>query len=425
MSYSNLIIIGSCLCLVAGMCVYFFFYPQWENHFPARRALERCFESGGFQIQAEKGHSPRNVVYEDMEFTNLEGFPPGTVLKIQKINFALNSPDIKNLTIDIQNARLKFPYSEPIIVQGTLKDGILNFNAYSNSVELKEILSLFPDRKEFKEISGTVRGIDLLVRGPVAEPTISGKFVVEKLNRKNFTLAESPGRLYLQLRDFPDQIKRFGVLTLKNGTLSSKTTTVQVEPSKILFSEVPAKTIGFDVHGNSRIEKIKINIIVKGTLAEPDLQLTSDPPLPQPQLLLMVATGKSWQGTEKALEEGQMSTDLAKDFIDFFIFSGEGGKFAERLGISDFTLKYDAQTKGIGVKKDLTDKAGVGYGIEEFQESPGKSSITQKLEGELHVTDTLSIDVEKKIKQEREKDNPAPIQQQTDDRIFLKYKTKF
>jgi len=71
----------------------------------------------------------------------------------------------------------------------------------------------------------------------------------------------------------------------------------------------------------------------------------------------------------------------------------------------------------------------LGYGLEQPVDSKEKTGLTQAWEGELSMTDELTIGAERKFKPQSQtstsETSPATSAPRTEDRIFLKYKTKF
>ncbi|MBU1147745.1 MAG: translocation/assembly module TamB, partial [Candidatus Omnitrophica bacterium] len=173
----------------------------------------------------------------------------------------------------------------------------------------------------------------------------------------------------------------------------------------------------------SNVEGIKINIALKGAMKEPDIKLSSEPSFPKERLLLMLATNKSWKMTEGALVKGQMSPDVAKDFLDYFLFAGSGGRLAQYFGLKDVTFQLNGKTKGAGVKKDVTNNLDVRYAIEKEEAKEKNGSTVQKLGSEYKFTDTIAVDAERELKQE--KANEEQDKATSDDRVLLKYKKSF
>ncbi len=422
------------LSAIGGAAYWALFTPQ-----PADLILQKhvgpYLKSGHFRAEDLHGGLLHRIVYKNIFIDDLKNFPAGTTLKIQRLSFTVKALNVNGVRVKITNARLKLPYSDPIVLQGMFEDGILDCNVFSTGVDIKEILNLFPDVKVFKPFSGITDKIDLYVHGLWEEPHVIGSFFVDELKHQFFSLTNVPGALDLKITGLKEKdVNLSGTVSVTAGTIQSQKTPtiVNIDPGQFIFSG-KIKDTHFNLRGNAKIEKTVINIYLKGTKSQPDLHLTSEDGLPQGQLLLMVATGKKWSGlTELATNPNvsgpQVSSEVAGDFIDFALFSGEGGKLAERLGIKDINFEFNGQTKGVGVKKEITDKADVGYGIESTQTTPGQSTITHKLEGEYNVTDNLSVDVKRDIKQEprgTQVDQNATATPQNDSQILLKYKTKF
>lgn len=138
----------------------------------------------------------------------------------------------------------------------------------------------------------------------------------------------------------------------------------------------------------------------------------------------MLATGKRWQGAEDFLRHNKISADLAKDFIDYFIFGGSGSKMARELGITDLSLRYDEKASGVRVKKRVSDKTEVSYAVEKNQHTEGNSSITHKTGGEYRITEGVFLEGEKEIKKNHS-EKEADSKEKTDDKLLLKYKKEF
>ncbi len=180
----------------------------------------------------------------------------------------------------------------------------------------------------------------------------------------------------------------------------------------------------FDLKGFSVIEGTRINIVFKGTLYRPDLRLTSDSLLPKDTLLLMLATGRKWQDLKSATPGGELNVNVVKDFIDYFVLGGSASNFAKSIGISDISLTYTTESKSIKATSPISDKIGLTYGVQQ-QQTQGQPPETQYDVGaQLKVTDTVSVEAERTIEQQRG-ETTGGGQQQPDDTILLKYKKEF
>ncbi|HQP91966.1 MAG TPA: hypothetical protein PLU24_04755, partial [Candidatus Omnitrophota bacterium] len=108
----------------------------------------------------------------------------------------------------------------------------------------------------------------------------------------------------------------------------------------------------------------------------------------QERLLMMLITGKSWTGSKTGIKEGELSADMLKEFVDFFILGGSSGEFFKKFGIDGIILKFDQdkQSKGIGIKKDITKNVEVSYTIEQ---SP--NTALNQTQPDLQYSDTVYL----------------------------------
>ncbi|MBU1906124.1 MAG: translocation/assembly module TamB [Candidatus Omnitrophica bacterium] len=409
---------------IAGVAVYYLIFTTKGSSFITRTVLSNYVDSESVDIKKIEGSLAQTLVFQDIEFNNLKWLPQGSNLKIQKLEVYLGSFSIKGLNLKIFNGRLNFSGSDVILFYGNYQDAALDFTVYSNVVGVYETLDFFAKSSELKNLSGTLRNVDIKIKGSFLEPELSGEFQIEKLSQKAFTMKNCPGSLNLQLKDIKNNLKLYGEILLNKGELfGPKTAIINLEESKIIFSGEPKKPT-FNLKGTSKVGDTKINIGLKGNIDQPDLKLTSQPPLPQEQLLVMLATNKTWQGAGSAIKKGELSADLAKDFLDYFVFSGSGHKIAEKFGLSDISVKFDKETKGIGATKDISDKTSASYSIEQPQNKEQKSATTHKVGAEYKITDSISLGAEKELKQDNET-GQVQEKQKTDDKVFLKFKKEF
>ena len=144
--------------------------------------------------------------------------------------------------------------------------------------------------------------------------------------------------------------------------------------------------------------------------------------------MVLLATGKKWSGTESTLGQKGMTPGLSGDFIDYFLFSGRTNKFTERFGITDVNVQFDKNEKGISAKKEFSDKIEIGYGIGKNQdEKTASETTTQTLQGEVRMTDSLSVGVERKLQSQPAQDYVDNINTRSEknDTVYMKYEKNF
>jgi autotransporter translocation and assembly factor TamB len=413
------------ICGIALLAYYFLFTTRGSSSI-AQLALSKYVSSEHIDIKEVDGNLSQTLSYKDIIFEDLEFLPPGSTLKIKELGISFSAFNPSGLNVNIRNGSLIMPNFNTIFFSGAYQGGSLDVNAYSQNVSIKSVLDLFTQSSNLKKISGMIGDLDVYVKGSFLDPQLTGEFKIDTLSRDLFSIANCPVTLDLQLNDIKGKLRISGTILLSNAVVTGpKGTSVNLQESKIMFNGDPGKP-SFDLRGDSTIEGAKINIVLKGTLDKPELNLTSEPPLPQGQLLAMLATGKAWKGAEKSLSSGQLSPDLAADFIDYFAFGGMGSRIAKQLGISEISLKFDKETKGIELKKEITSKSGVTYGVEQTQINENDTSVTQKIGAEYQVTESISVEAEREFKQDNTTGQTQEQDKaQTEDKVLLKYKKEF
>ncbi len=416
------IIISVLFLTIFSALAYYFTHTTKGSSFIAKSLLKNYLEPEKLEIKSTKGSFSDILTFQDIEIKDLYGLPEGSILKIQKLDIQISSFSLEGIVVDIFNGRLLLPASEAILIQGNYEKGTLDVNAYSKQVNLRAIFDLFAENKALRKISGVISDLDIDIKGTFLEPQLTGKFFIKQLLHNGFSIMDCPGNLRLNLSDMKEDLKLEGEVVVDSGMISARNTTIMIQPSKVIFSGNP-KSPSFDIKGFSTIEKTKIKIVMKGSMDNPDIKLTSEPSLPQGKLLLMLATGKSWKGVDTSLEKGQVSADVAADLIDYLVFGGSGSKLAKQFGISNLSVKFDNTTKGIGVTKEITDKVEVSYGVEQSQIDGQNGQTTQKVGTGYKVTETISVEGQREVQQQdktQTQDEPK-----ANDKLLLKFKKKF
>jgi len=385
--------------------------------------LSRYAPREDIEIKKIEGTITRALSLQDISLENLKLLPPGSIVEVKKIDLDVNPFDLEGAYVNINGGKIRIPKADPILFHGAYANGSLELNIYSKSVGISDIRNFFNDNTALRNINGAINDIDMFVNGSLQEPELTGRFYIERLTRNIVSIVNSPVSLNLRFKDIKQDLKMFGEIILEDGVVSGpKTAVIKLQESKILFNGDP-KEPTFGLKGLSNVEGTKINITLKGTIKEPDIKLSSEPSFPKERLLLMLATNKSWKMTEGALVKGQMSPDVTRDFLDYFLFAGSGGKLAQYFGLKDLTFQLNGKTKGVGVKKDITNNLDLSYSVEKEQVKEKNGSAVQKLGSGYKLTDTIAVEAERELKQE--KANEGQDEATSDDKVLLKYKKSF
>lgn len=364
---------------------------------------------------------------KELRVAGIKRLPRGSVIDVQQLDMGwpLSAANIRA----IRNGRLRFRYSDPVVFSGTQQDGVVNFQMYARKLDIQELLQA-AGRPHMRRVRGAIDGVEFAITGPVQEPMVEGRFRIEELSYQNRSLLRALGMVKLRVSMPADQVRLDGAVTIASGELQLAPTAIRIEHSRIQFAGNPSQP-ELNLKGSAKVQDTNVHITVKGSFAKPDVVLQSYPPLPQDRLLLMLATGKSWGSAETSLQEGALSPDAAKDFLDFVVFGGQAGRLARRLGISDVSLRYDPEKGGMGVTTVFFDRIGASYDIELAPEDQRDPAV-QKLGAEYKLTDATAVAVEgtRELSQSRRPASQVPgastaIDENVIEKLLLKYKLNF
>lgn len=411
----------SCLVLFLAL-IWFFLFTENGSAFISQRFMEFVQDKKGTVWQENEGTLMSGMEYTDIELENIKWFPFPNKLKIQALIINIDSFGLDGVSLKIVNGRFYLPDSEPILFHGNLENKLADFNFYTNTFSDRELKSLI-NTINLQGVAGNLADIDVFIKGPIRELLLTGKFSIDKLQKQVFVLERAPCEFDLKIKKVFGKLRLYGPLTFKSGVISGqKTALLRLQESKIVFDGDPLQP-NFDIKATSKVEKVRIAIKLKGNFKEPDLQISSTPSLPRDRLLLALATNRTWQGSEELMSKGSISPNLAKDVLDYFVFGGQSGKFAEKLGIKDIYFKYDDQGKGVTVTKDLSSRLEGRYEIEEKKENGSQANVSHKVGGEYKITDTISLDANKELEQKGASTHRG--NKESEEEVMLKFKISF
>ncbi|MCM8811438.1 MAG: translocation/assembly module TamB [Candidatus Omnitrophica bacterium] len=411
---------------IGAGAVFFLFFTTPGAIWLTRGILYLAFDSSAVTFGSLKGSIGTGVSVRDIQVSRLTGLPAGSVLKVQELIVSGNPLHLEHMKAEVRNGRLHLPESDhPVFFAGRYEDFIFNINLFSKSVGVRDTLELFSKEGNFSRVAGVVSDLDGYIKGSWRRPEVSGTLKIENFSYKEFLLEDCPVSFRLQIEGVKTNPAGTGEVVFQSGRIRSKRAVVSLEESRMLFSG-NLKEPDLRFSGVSRIEDIKINIQLLGTLKKPELRLSSDPPLAQESLLLMLVTGKKWGGVDSAVSSGQVPLNLARDFVDYFIFSNMGEHLSKKLGMEGVSLTYNTQTNEMGVTKSVADKMELRYGVERPRagEQP-KTTETHKVGAEIKITDKISVEAQGQVRQPTEEEESQQETAQKDGKVLLKYKQKF
>lgn len=355
--------------------------------------------------------------------TGLKDLPERSELKIQDIYIKVHRFEIDGLEVYANNVRLKMPVSDPVVANGSMLEGTLGAEVYSASVDISEIAGYFPKNPHTRYLHGEVKQLDTHINGHYAAPVVTGSMMIEDADNRQVKIKESPMQFDLRFKDLSSSPQMSGVIEISSGKVISGHSSIQLEPSKLYYSGNPENP-RLDLNGETMISKVNIRIGIKGMLAEPDIKLSSEPVMTQQELIVMLATGKKWEGFSESISTGNVSPALTKDFVEFMFLGGTGNKVAERFGLTNFSVNVGPDSRGIGASKQLAEGVEVNYELErETDINTTNSGTTQTLGSEIRVTNRVTLNLNKEFKNS----DGTELDEKEIERaeIMLKYKKKF
>ncbi len=412
-------------------------YTPYGTRFVIRKVAEHTLGVKKVSWQTIQGSLTSGIRVTHLEVRDIPYLPSGNFLRLQSMSVRLTALRIEGFDINIDNGRFFVHGDEPVVFNARFLNGNIQANVYTDGLNLADVRGVLVQFFDVPPFKGAVKDIDLFVDGKWQRPHVYGNFVVERIVQNEFILEDFPVNADLNFRRGRPRWETHGTLILKKGWLRNPMLRVELKPSRLTFTGRPAKP-GLDIVATTRVARTRIDIMVQGTRDEPKVSLSSEPSYSKEQLLLMLATGKRWSGIQETMGQDKKNPELAVNFADYLLFGGSRAKFVRLLGLSDVSIQADAKKQGVSVSKDLTQKLGVGYGVEVTTDVNRPREITQRLQSEYQLTDKFMLGVQKEFKPltatatGKESTDPvgAPVDSSTyneapDDRVYLKYRSSF
>jgi hypothetical protein len=337
---------------------------------------------GGYEGTIEKG-----LVLKDVSISHIPNLRDGTV-HIQDLYVQIPLIHWDQLAMRINNGSINLTQADPIIFNVSIIQNKLQGNCYAHSIDARQVVSVLGYDDLAKSIYGFISHLDFVIAGTVDAPRLVGHFFVDKFIYKTTTTVQDGfGHLDLKIPSLGDHPTLLGFLILESAAVKVEKINVDLTTSKVDFKG-EVDDLLLDIHGSSKVEDINIDLAVKGTFKRPTLLLNSDPPMSEDQILVALATNKSWSEIDQA--------------------------------------------QGFGLRKKLTDVFNVGMQVEEMPSQVGhdqSQGYSRTLEGQMNVTDKLSVNVSKKYLPANESTSnigaSSQPQKDNESEIYLQYKQRF
>jgi hypothetical protein len=372
--------------------------------------------AGAVTVSAVEGSLARGAVFRDVEISDIKNFP-GAVIRMQELSVVLQYP--RKTRVRVKNGRVELPSGEVISFAGTFDSGKLSFNVYSGQVYAK---TLFHSAGISGGIDARLSNLDLLLTNTPDSIFVSGTCEAQEAVFTHFSARNFPLSVSLIVHTGRG-VKVYGRVTATGGTLVSPNATMNVREGTFDFSGDPGNP-RFRVRGATKISDTGIDAVFSGTPGNPQIHLSSQPPLPEDRLMVMLLTGKSWEGTESAMTQGRITPGLIQDFADFFVFGGSVENLERKLGITDFALTYQKGEKGFEVHKSITPSTGFIYGVSSNRGdlNEGNKQQTQTVGLEYKLNEAISVEGRQQLREKPVGLQDKPANERA---IRLKFKKSF
>ncbi|MFA5430156.1 MAG: translocation/assembly module TamB domain-containing protein [Candidatus Omnitrophota bacterium] len=417
-------VMTAALCLLLFFAaVFYLFFTAAGSRFVLSRLLADYISPVEIGSLKARGSFVRGLVFQAPELVTLRWLPPGSKLKAQRIEVSLVLFGEPGINVSVYNGKLLLPWGDSLQFYGRCRASSLDVQVFTGRLSLNEAFSVFFRDSELNKATGTLTGLDFHIGGSLRNPLLEGTFALENASYRSFKASGCKGNVSFMLSRSGSGIAARGKINIAGGTLYGEHTAKITLGESALFLNGPFRSLSFDLKGEAKVEDTRIELSFRGTMEKPELRLTSQLPLSQDRLLLMLATDKKWQTTESALSGGRLPAEMAADFLDFFILGGSAGKFVRDLGIRDVSVKIDAKSTEVGATKDITGSTSIRYSLEQRQEESAPVSY-HKLSAEYKITESFSLGAERVTEQNNETGG-AEHSRKIDDKILLKFKTDF
>jgi translocation and assembly module TamB len=183
-----------------------------------------------------------------------------------------------------------------------------------------------------------------------------------------------------------------GELRIIEGTYSIYAQTLTIENGRVIFSGGPLRDPGLDIRAVRRPRDVLVGVTVRGTLRNPRVDLFSEPPMEESQVLSYLVVGVPLDETSSS---GRSNVAAAAAAL---ASSRRGQRLAGELGIDQVTVEQAPGESGASLVlgRYLSPRLYVGYGIGLIEQANSvrvRYDLTQRWSVETRSGATSSADL--------------------------------
>jgi len=372
-----------------------------------RYVLQEYASVAVMHVGQYKGSLQDGFILKDIRIIGL-AYLPNALLRIQEIDVRLSLTDLSHLDLDIFNARLLIPGSDPVVFTGRVYGGQINGEIYARSVDIHEASRFWIGEDVRKSLQGYISNVDFSVQGPLSSPRIIGSFLAESIRFQSIRLTDAFSKADLTFLPLKDKVQMTGEVILNSGLVNVRKTDLELSKSKIDFKgDVfdPTLDIGLD----AKVEDMEFHLAIKGDLTQPQLTVSSDPPMAPQDALRILFTGNAWASSTSPFN-GVTSSELAQNFLNY--------------SLADMN-----ENQQLGLKTKLTDNLKIGAEMDQMPVSPGETNVyySRKINGEMDLSDHMSLNISHEVMPQDSYPSTGyeDAQSQAETQIYVQYKKRF
>ena len=162
-----------------------------------------------------------------------------------------------------------------------------------------------------------------------------------------------------------------------------------------------------DIHLGAKVQDMDIHLAIKGTLANPQLIVSSDPPMATQEALRVLFSGNVLTSSASPFN-GVTSSELAENLLNY-------------------SLQDIHDQQGLGMKTKLTDNLKLGVEMDQIPLPPGETNTyySRKINGEMDLDDHMSLNVSQEVFPQDSYPSYQDAQSAAETQIYLQYKKRF
>ncbi len=328
-------------------------------------------------------------------------------LKPKIFDLQFNSDNLEVIYDDMLKARINFS---------------LNLKGETDSPQISGLLTA--SEFEYKGEIGIIRPTDnplfKRIDNFFMDITIKGESIKIE-NRSLNALVKAD----LQLKKEPSNLPYLiGKLESVKGTYNVHQNKFRITKGIVFFEGNHGKEAKIDIAALTKVRKYQITAIVKGTLKNSRIELTSAPQLSRNEIIALLFFGKRIEALSLS-EKNQLlnAQEIANSLLNRLFLGKAEAKIAKFIGVDEFiveprlnALSVKPQMPEIEVGKYLNNENLYGaYKVHPSRLINEKS--TQTVSGEYSVTENMKIKSERSFKES--------IKMPLEDRFAVEFKWKF